>query len=148
MYIFMVGFELMWKYIHSTGGHTIGQAQCISFRGRIYNDTDIERMYSTLLCSRCPRTTLSRDNNLSPLDYVTPTVFDNNYYINLKCKKGLIHFDQQLFNAGSTDSQVTTYSSNQTTFFSHFATAMVNMGNFKLLTDTSGEIRRNCRKPN
>lgn len=131
-----------------SGGHTIGQARCVSFRGHIYNDTDIDSTYSTLLGSRCPRTTDSGDNNLSPLDYVTPTVFDNNYYINLKCKKGLLHSDQQLFNGGSTDSRVTTYSSNQTTFFSHFAAAMVKMGNIKLLTGTSGEIRKNCRKPN
>eukprot|EP00253_Pinus_taeda_P001251 PITA_01251 len=96
----------------------------------------------------CPSATGSGDSNLSPLDYMAPTVFDNNYYVNLKSKKGLLHSDQELFNGGSTDSQVTTYSSNQNTFFSDFAAAIVKMGNIKPLTGTSGEIRKNCRKPN
>eukprot|EP00253_Pinus_taeda_P015986 PITA_15986 len=92
-----------------SGDHNIGQARCVSFRGHTYNDTDIDRTYSTLFSSRCPRTAGSGDNNLSPLDYVTPTIFDNNYYINLKCKKGLLHSDQQLFNGGSTGSQCWNY---------------------------------------
>eukprot|EP00253_Pinus_taeda_P003523 PITA_03523 len=130
------------------GGHTIGQARCFSFRAHIYNDTNIDSTYATSLRSKCPSATGSGDSNLSPLDYMAPTVFDNNYYVNLKSKKGLLHSDQELFNGGSTDSQVTTYSSNQNTFFSDFAAAIVKMGNIKPLTGTSGEIRKNCRKPN
>jgi len=131
-----------------SGGHTIGQARCVSFRAHIYNDADIDSTYATSLRSNCPNTTGSGDSNLSPLDYVTPTAFDNNYYIDLKSQKGLLHSDQELFNGGSTDSQVTTYSSNQNTFFSDFAAAMVKMGNINPLTGTSGEIHKNCRKPN
>lgn len=131
-----------------SGGHTIGQAQCKNFRAHIYNDTNIDTTYATSLRSKCPSTTGSGDSNLSPLDYTTPTVFDKNYYYNLKSKRGLLHSDQELFNGGSTDSHVTKYASNQNTFFSDFAAAMVKMGNIKPLTGTSGEIRKNCRKPN
>lgn len=130
------------------GAHSIGQARCVSFRGHAYNDSDIDSTYSTSLRSKCPPTNASGDSNLSPLDFITPTVFDNNYYNNLKNKKGLLHSDQEFFNGGSTDSQVTAYSTNQNTFFSDFAAAIVKMGNIKPLTGNSGEIRKNCRKPN
>ncbi|GLJ14570.1 hypothetical protein SUGI_0235840 [Cryptomeria japonica] len=63
-------------------------------------------------------------------------------------QKGLLHSDQELFNGGSADALVTTYSTNPTTFFSDFAAAMVNMGNISPLTGTSGEVRTNCRKIN
>lgn len=130
------------------GSHTIGQARCVSFRAHTYNDSDIDSTYSTSLRSKCPPTNGSGDSNLSPLDFLTPTVFDNNYYNNLRSKKGLLHSDQEVFNGGSTDSQVTTYAFNQNTFFSDFAAAIVKMGNIKPLTGNSGEIRKNCRKPN
>lgn len=130
------------------GAHTIGQARCVSFRGHIYNDTNTDTTYSISLRSKCPPTNGSGDSNLSPLDYVTPTTFDNNYYNNLKIKKGLLHSDQEIFNGGSTDSEVTFYSTNVNNFFSDFAAAIVKMGNIKPLTGSSGEIRKNCRKPN
>lgn len=129
-----------------SGAHTIGQARCTNFRTRIYNESNVNTAFATSLKTNCPST--GSDGNLSPLDLVTPTTFDNNYYNNLRSQKGLLHSDQQLYNGGSTDSQVTTYSTNQNTFFTDFGSAMVNMGNINPLTGTSGEIRTNCRKPN
>ena len=130
----------------AVGSHTIGQARCTSFRARIYNEYNIDSSFSTSLKAKCP--SAGGDNNLSPLDVATPTIFDSNYYSNLRCQKGLLHSDQQLFNGGSTDSQVTTYSTNQNNFFTDFAAAMVNMGNISPLTGTSGQIRKTCRKSN
>lgn len=130
----------------SSGAHTIGQARCISFRNRIYNETDIDSSLAISLQSNCPSS--GGDNNLSPLDASTPTVFDNYYYKNLVNNKGLLHSDQQLYDGGSTDSQVTTYSQNMAKFYTDFAAAMVNMGNISPLTGSSGEIRTNCRKTN
>jgi peroxidase len=129
-----------------SGAHTIGQARCTTFRNRIYNDSNINASFATSVKANCPST--GGDDTLSPLDVLTPTTFDNKYYSNLKSQKGLFHSDQELFNGGSTDSQVTTYSNNQNTFFTDFAAAMVNMGNISPLTGTSGEIRTNCRKAN
>ncbi|KAH9314536.1 hypothetical protein KI387_023163, partial [Taxus chinensis] len=120
-----------------SGAHTIGQARCTSFRTRIYNESNIDTTFGTSLKSNCPSS--SGDNNLSPLDLQTPTTFDNNYYKNLRSQKGLLHSDQQLFNGGSADSQVTTYSSNQNTFFSDFSASMVKMGNISPLTGSNGE---------
>jgi peroxidase len=98
------------------------------------------------LQANCP--TSGGDNNTDPLDTVTSTVFDINYYKNLQAKKGLLHSDQQLFNNGSADSQVNTYASNSNKFFSDFTAAMINMGNISPLTGSNGEIRLNCRKTN
>jgi len=131
-----------------SGSHTIGQARCTSFRARIYNETNLDSSLATTRRGNCPRATGSGDNNLAPLDLQSPTSFDNNYYKNLVNQRGLLHSDQQLFNGGSTDSIVRTYSSNQNNFNSDFAAAMIKMGDISPLTGSSGEIRKNCRKPN
>nr|GME12811.1 cationic peroxidase 1-like [Ipomoea batatas] len=128
------------------GSHTIGQARCATFRNRIYNDANINSTFATSLKGNCPQS--GGNNNLAPLDVVTPTSFDNNYFKNLQSQKGLLHSDQELFNGGSADSIVNTYSSNPSTFASDFANAMVKMGNLSPLTGSNGQIRKNCRKTN
>lgn len=129
-----------------SGSHTIGQARCTNFRTRIYNESNINATLATSLQAKCPSS--GGDDNLSPLDATSPARFDNAYFKNLQLQKGLLHSDQQLFNGGSTDSQVNTYSSNPGTFSTDFASAMVKMGNLSPLTGTSGQIRTNCRKTN
>ncbi|KAM7504527.1 hypothetical protein LguiB_003431 [Lonicera macranthoides] len=130
------------------GSHTIGQARCTNFRDRIYNETNLDSSFGSTRRGNCPRATGSGDNNLAPLDLQSPTSFDNNYYKNLVNQRGLLHSDQQLFNGGSTDSIVRTYSNNQNNFNSDFAAAMIKMGDISPLTGSNGEIRKNCRKPN
>nr|XP_016450709.1 PREDICTED: peroxidase-like [Nicotiana tabacum] len=78
----------------------------------------------------------------------TPSRFDNDYYQNLVARHGLLHSDQELFNGGSQDALVRSYSTNGAAFTSDFAAAMVRMGNISPLTGTNGEIRRNCRAIN
>ncbi|ERN09605.1 hypothetical protein AMTR_s00029p00176660 [Amborella trichopoda] len=129
-----------------SGAHTIGQAQCFTFRERIYNEANIDSGFSSTRQSDCP--TDDDDDELAPLDLVTPRSFDNNYFKNLVELKGLLHSDQVLFSNGSTDGLVTTYSNSQSTFFTDFASAMVKMGDIEPLTGSSGQIRANCRVPN
>ncbi|KAI4321118.1 hypothetical protein MLD38_034538 [Melastoma candidum] len=129
-----------------SGSHTIGRARCVLFRTRIYNETNIDPSFATSRQSTCP--SVGGDNNLANLDTVTGDSFDNNYFKDLVSLKGLLHSDQQLFNNGSTDSQVTTYSQNSATFFTDFANAMIKMGNLSPLTGTAGQVRTNCRKVN
>ncbi|XP_057979418.1 peroxidase P7 [Malania oleifera] len=131
-----------------SGAHTIGQARCTSFRTRIYNETNIDSSFARTRQSNCPSASGSGDNNLAPLDIQTPTAFENDYYKNLVNKRGLLHSDQQLFNGGSTDSLVQTYSTNPSTFNSDFVAAMIKMGDISPLTGSNGEIRKNCRKVN
>ncbi|KAK7374043.1 hypothetical protein VNO80_07467 [Phaseolus coccineus] len=129
-----------------SGSHTIGQARCTTFRTRIYNDTNIDSSFATSLQANCPST--GGDSTLSPLDTTSQNTFDNAYFKNLQSKKGLLHSDQELFNGGSTDSQVNAYSSNPASFKTDFANAMIKMGNLSPLTGSSGQIRTNCRKTN
>ncbi|KAJ4828910.1 hypothetical protein Tsubulata_008080 [Turnera subulata] len=129
-----------------SGSHTIGQARCTTFRARIYNETNLDSSLARTRRNSCP--TSSGDNNLAPLDAVTPTQFDNNYYKNLINQKGLLHSDQVLFSGGSADSLVRTYSSNPGTFEADFAAAMIKMGDIDPLTGSSGEIRKKCNVPN
>ncbi|XP_043725371.1 peroxidase P7-like [Telopea speciosissima] len=131
-----------------SGAHTIGQARCTNFRAHIYNETNIDTSFAQTRKGNCPLPSGSGDNNLAPLDIQTPTSFDNNYFKNLINTKGLLHSDQQLFNGGSTDSLVRSYSSNPSTFNSDFSAAMIKMGDISPLTGSSGEIRKNCRKTN
>ncbi|KAK9024847.1 hypothetical protein V6N11_064753 [Hibiscus sabdariffa] len=131
-----------------SGSHTIGQARCTSFRPRIYNESNIDASFAQTRRRNCPTATGSGDNNLAPLDIRTPTSFDNNYFKNLVNNRGLLHSDQQLFNGGSTDSIVSGYGNNPTSFNSDFASAMIKMGDISPLTGSSGEIRKNCRSVN
>ncbi|GLT97768.1 hypothetical protein SLE2022_153170 [Rubroshorea leprosula] len=125
-----------------SGSHTIGQAQCLTFRDRIYNATDIDAGFASTRRRGCPAN--QGDTNLAPLDLVTPNSFDNNYFKNLIQKKGLLQSDQVLFSGRSTDSIVSEYSNNQDTFKSDFATAMIKMGDIDPLTGSSGIIRSVC----
>lgn len=129
-----------------SGAHTTGQARCQIFRGRVYNETNLESNLAASLKSNCPSS--GGDSNLSPLDVTTNVYFDNAYFKNLVNNKGLLHSDQQLFSGGSTDSQVTAYSNSASTFSADFASAMVKMGNLSPLTGNSGEVRANCHKVN
>lgn len=138
-------FFLILKSLIS-GAHTIGQAQCSTFRTRIYNENNIDSSFAKSLQANCPST--SGDSNLSPLDATSPNTFDTAYFVNLQSKKGVLHSDQELFNGGSTDSQVNSYSSNPASFRADFANAMVKMGNLSPLTGSSGQIRTNCRNTN
>lgn len=129
-----------------SGAHTIGQARCLAFRDRIYNEKNINTTFAASLQSNCPTT--GGDENLSPLDATSPVTFDNAYFKNLVNSKGLLHSDQQLFSGGSTDSQVTAYITNPVTFRTDFANAMAKMGSLSPLTGNSGQIRTDCRKVN
>ncbi|EPS58869.1 peroxidase, partial [Genlisea aurea] len=128
-----------------SGSHTIGQARCVVFRTRIYNET-MDPFYAARLQANCPKT--GGDNNLAPLDAVTPTTFDSNYYRDIVLQKGLLHSDQQLLSSLSTAAQVTIYSVSDLLFFNDFANGMVKMSNLSPLTGSQGQIRTNCRKVN
>ncbi|QCD88754.1 peroxidase [Vigna unguiculata] len=133
-----------------SGAHTIGQAQCSTFRGRIYsNASDIDAGFASTRQRGCS-SVVSDDNDkkLAALDLVTPNSFDNNYFKNLIQKKGLLHSDQVLFSGGSTDSIVSEYSKNPTTFKSDFAAAMIKMGDIQPLTGSAGIIRKICSSVN
>jgi peroxidase len=129
-----------------SGAHTIGQAQCSTFRNRIYNDSNIDAAFAKKQQGTCPQS--GGDGNLAPMDVQTPAAFDTAYYENLMARRGLFHSDQELFSGGSQDVLVKLYSKNTALFRLEFVTAMIKMGNINPLTGTAGEIRANCRVVN
>ncbi|XAR50804.1 Peroxidase [Bertholletia excelsa] len=129
-----------------SGARTIGLARFSTFCTRIYNETNINAAFAATLQNTGPAT--GGDTNLAPLDIQTLHWFDNHYYGDLVAQRGLLHSDQELFNGGSQDALVRTYSANNALFARDFAAAMVKMGNISPFTRTSGEIRKNCRVVN
>ncbi|GJN10687.1 hypothetical protein PR202_ga28803 [Eleusine coracana subsp. coracana] len=131
-----------------SGAHTIGKAQCVTFRSHIYNDANINATFAAPLRAICPATGPSGNTNLAPLDTTTPNTFDNAYFSNLLSQKGLLHSDQVLFNGGSTDNTVRNFASNPAAFSSAFVTAMIKMGNISPKTGSQGVIRLKCSTRN
>ena len=130
-----------------SGGHTIGFAKCSSFKGRLYNDTNIDPYFAATLKNSCPPS--GGDNNLAPLD-ATPARVDTTYYTALLYKRGLLHSDQELFKGDGSESDrlVQLYSSDPYAFAKDFGYSMIKLGNIKPLIGYEGEIRNNCRKVN
>lgn len=136
------------------GAHTIGVARCTTFRSRIYGDykyTSKNDPASTAqlekLKSICPPT--GNDDNTTTLDYVTPNLFDNSYFVNLVKGQGLLNSDQELYSSiigFQTVNLVKKYAEDPLLFFKHFSDSMVKMGN--IINLEGGEVRKNCRVVN
>ncbi|PPD97444.1 hypothetical protein GOBAR_DD05525 [Gossypium barbadense] len=119
-------------------GHTIGL-------NRIYNATDIDLAFAKERRATCPCT--EGNTNLTPFD-LTLARFDSAYFKNLVKQKGLLTSDQALFNGGSTDKLVETYSKNLDAFWVDFGKSMIRMGNIMPFTGKQGKICVNYRKMN
>jgi peroxidase len=134
-----------------SGSHTIGMSRCTSFRQRLYNqtgnglaDSTLAESFASQLRWGCPRS--GGDNNLFPLDKVSPTKFDNLYYKNILYGTGLLSSDQVLFTKSpDTMALVKLYAHNGDLFLDQFAKSMVKMGNISPLTGYQGQVRNNCR---
>ncbi|XP_076941967.1 cationic peroxidase 1-like [Bidens hawaiensis] len=128
-----------------SGAHTLGFAQCRTFRSRIYNETNIDPAFASHVQAICPQ--VGGDTMLAPLD-PTPGSFDVKYFFDIVSKKGLLSTDQALFNGKDTSELVLKYSRNKKEFSKDFAKSMIKMGDMKPLTRNKGEIRQDCRKVN
>ncbi|XP_052210333.1 peroxidase 20 [Diospyros lotus] len=147
-----------------SGGHTMGEARCLSFRQRIYEDNadkydhrDQEqliyrrraagRVFRRALRSICPKS--GRDEALAPLDSMTPARFDNHYFHSIIRGEGLLHSDNVLvredYAEGEIRKHVWAYANDQELFFAAFVNSMLKMGSINVLTGGQGEIRSNCR---
>nr|CAD1834807.1 unnamed protein product [Ananas comosus var. bracteatus] len=138
-----------------SGGHTIGDARCTSFRQRLYNqsgnglpDATLSEGYAAELRTRCPRS--GGDQTLFFLDPLTPLAFDNLYFKSLLTGHGLLSSDELLVTqSAATRALVAKFVASNEAFFEQFAKSVVKMGNISPLTGpTRGEIRTNCRKIN
>lgn len=144
----------MWTLCLYAGAHTIGFAQCFTFKTRLFNfgesgkpDPTLDASLLQNLQSLCPNQADS-DTQLAPLDPVTSTKFDNIYFKNLVNNSGLLQSDQVLMGNNRTASMVFGYSKLPFLFYRDFGASMVNMANIGVLTGSNGEIRKNCRAVN
>lgn len=138
-----------------SGAHTIGIAHCSSFDDRLYNsstgetivDPTLDLSFASSLYAICP--VVNDTVNTTNLDVITPSVFDNNYYVNLQNNETLFTSDQSLyFDSTDTEDIVDSFASNQTVFFQNFILGMLKLGQLDVqldvLTRSEGEIRSNC----
>ncbi|KAJ1418662.1 Secretory peroxidase [Sesbania bispinosa] len=89
------------------------------------------------------------NNRVAHLDLATPATFDNQYYINLLSGEGLLQSDQALVKGNDQTRQIVeTYVENPFAFFEDFKDSMLKMGSLGSLTQSNGEIRRDCRTIN
>ncbi|XAR57819.1 Peroxidase [Bertholletia excelsa] len=134
-----------------SGAHTIGFAQCFTFKSRLFNFSGSGNPDPTLdasLLSNLRTLCANSDSNLAPLDPVTTSRFDNVYYKNLLSSTGLLQSDQALVGDNRTADMVNNYSKYPYLFAKDFGVSMVKMGNIGVLTGQKGEIRKNCRVVN
>jgi peroxidase len=138
-----------------TGSHTIGMARCVSFKQRLYNqhrdnkpDITLEKRFYYTLASTCRRT--GGDNNLRPLEFVSPLKFDNSYYKLILEGRGLLNSDQILWTGKDPEiaALVRSYAENESLFFEHYVNSIIKMGSKSPLVGSNGEIRKNCRRVN
>ncbi|WVZ96655.1 hypothetical protein U9M48_042265 [Paspalum notatum var. saurae] len=143
-----------------SGAHTIGVSHCSSFAGigrpddRLYNfsgspdgiDPALSKAYAFLLKSICPSNSSKFFPNTTTLmDIITPTAFDNKYYVGLTNNLGLFMSDAALLTNATMKALVDSFVSDETTWKTKFVRSMLKMGQIEVLTGTQGEIRRNCR---
>lgn len=138
-----------------SGAHTIGFAQCFTFKSRLFNfggtekpDPSLDESLLQSLQQTCPNNQANSDTNLAALDPVTKNKFDNVYYTNLVNNSGLLQSDQALMESNDTAPMVENYSKYPFLFYRDFGTSMVKLGNLGVLTGKDGEIRKNCRVVN
>nr|XP_010905761.2 peroxidase 11 [Elaeis guineensis] len=133
------------------GSHTIGVSRCANYRDRIYGDFELTSklegtslLYLSKLKQDCPLD--GGDNNVSPMDNFTPTLFDNAYFETLLKGTALLSSDQEMYSSllgFETSSLVEKYFADPIAFFQQFSNSMVTMGN--ITNPEGGEVRKNCR---
>ncbi|MBA0726887.1 hypothetical protein Golax_002683 [Gossypium laxum] len=133
-----------------SGAHTIGFAQCFTFKNRLFNfrgsgkpDPMLDSSALTNLQTICPNLD-SSNTNLAPLDSGSMYRFDNKYYTNLMNNAGLLESDQVLTQDSKTAAMVNSYSMNSYLFWNDFGTSMAKLGNIGVLTGNKGQIRKKC----
>ncbi|KAK6159387.1 hypothetical protein DH2020_006701 [Rehmannia glutinosa] len=138
-----------------SGAHTIGFAQCFTFKRRLFNfkgsgkpDPSLDTSFLSNLQTTCPNVDKS-NTKLAALDSQTINKFDNTYYKNIINNTGLLESDQALIGDPKTASMVKDYSSDSFLFAKDFAASMVKLGKIGVITGQSaGQVRKKCNYVN
>lgn len=134
-----------------TGAHSIGRSHCGPLNTRLYNfsstitqDPTLDPFYATQLMQQCPKGSTNQ-NQVLPMDPISPTSMDNTYYKNILANRGLFISDQTLLSDPITALQVVVNANGDLIWKLKFASAMVKMGQIGVLVGDEGEIRSKCR---
>ncbi|CAK9159809.1 unnamed protein product [Ilex paraguariensis] len=137
-----------------SGAHTIGFAQCFTFKPRLFNfdgsgnpDPILDSSMLSSLRNVCPNQ-VDSDSNLAPLDAVTANKFDNFYFKNIANNSGLLQSDQALMRDNRTAAMVNYYIKFPFLFLKDFEVSMEKLSKVGVLTGKDGQIRKNCRVVN
>ncbi|KAK4364938.1 hypothetical protein RND71_016296 [Anisodus tanguticus] len=124
------------------GAHTVGIAHCSLFQDRLSRS---DGSMDPNLFARLSRTCAARGDISVSLDQSTSLIVDNEFYKQMRLKKGILKIDQQLALERSSAGIVANFSVNPKAFQQAFANALIKLGNTQLLEGRLGEIRKNCR---
>ncbi|XP_015057958.1 peroxidase 44-like [Solanum pennellii] len=125
------------------GAHTVGITHCSLIQDRI---SRFDGSMDSNLFTRLSKTCAARNNDPSVfLDQSTSFIVDNEFYKQIRLKKGLLKIDQQLASDRSSAGIVKNFSINPKAFQQAFASALIKLGNTQVLEGKFGEIRKNCR---
>ncbi|XP_078428916.1 peroxidase 27-like [Wolffia australiana] len=131
-----------------SGAHTIGNAHCSSFSGRLYNftgkgdrDPSLDQQYALTLKKECKR---GDENSIVEMDRGSVLKFDSSYYRGVIRGRGLFASDAALLHSKVTKELVYAYARNTPQFFHDFGVAMIKMGRVGVRTGKKGEIRKHC----
>ncbi|XP_028766847.1 peroxidase 44-like [Neltuma alba] len=143
------GFSLK-EMVTLLGAHTVGFTHCSLVRGRLSSFGRRDPTMDPALNAKLVRTCGSarrpaRNNPQIVLDQNTSFVFDNEYYRQIRKRRGVLHIDQQLAVDKSSRGIVAGFAANGESFKRSFANAMIKLGSLDVLVGKSGEIRKNCR---
>ncbi|XP_062109849.1 peroxidase 57-like [Humulus lupulus] len=129
------------------GAHTVGFAHCNFFSNRLSNfqgtgkpDPSMDPKLVTKLKSVCA----NGNNPKTFLDQNTSNVFDNEFYRQIRLKRGVLQIDQELASDSTTSGFVANLASNLAQFSRSFVNAITKMGKIEVLVGNAGEIRKNC----
>ncbi|XP_028766912.1 peroxidase 44-like [Neltuma alba] len=143
------GFSLN-EMVTLLGAHTVGFTHCSLVRGRLSSFRNRDPTMDPALDAKLGRICGSaqrpaRNDPKIVLDQNTSLVFDNEYYRQVRMRRGVLHIDQQLGVDASSRGIVAGFAANGNSFKRSFAKAMIKMGSLDILVGNAGEIRKHCR---
>lgn len=135
-----------------SGAHTIGVANCGTFSRRLYNfsgngdsDPSLDRNYAEQLKVTCKP---GDSGSAVAMDPGSQMVFDNDYYVNLQEKRGLLTSDAALLTDGEANNIVNNAIGSEGDFLADFVIAMEKLVELDVITGKDGEIRQKCASVN
>ncbi|CAM6123257.1 unnamed protein product [Calypogeia fissa] len=139
-----LGFDYT-DFVALSGAHTLGQAHCSAFSGRLRPtfDVNLDVNFANTLSQLCP----TGSNNVHSLDD-TMTYFDNKFFKQVLSGDVLLTSDASMELDSHTAYLVKQYARSTSKFDSQFSRSFVKMSQLNVLTGSAGVIRKTCSAAN